>query len=128
MDFLDKLSKAMDAFTEVFISDMSLTHIVDSYTFEELCKFARQMKKKYPQIKKCLVSVEKKDEIDGKVYPEPKFVVRVVMLDGNDQPLVTDRKDEYIGSYTVASTIDGQLKKISENGTKTLLLSQMEEN
>lgn len=117
-DFLKRLSKAADAFADVITENIVPGQNAKIYTYTDFKTTIVNKRKKYPQIAKSIISVQVKNSFDNKVFPENKYIIRIVMLDSNEKPIhVNERNDEYVGSLVIADSID---KKLSDfMGDKT---------
>ena len=122
-DILSKLSKAVDAFTDVLTEDIDSMKNLGIYKYEDFVKFFRENRKENPIVKKCTISVTKVTEFDGVIYPEAKFLIRIVLLDKDNFPIsINGNDDEILGNVTIANSIDSKLVEfMGEKTEKTVI-------
>lgn len=114
-----KFSRAVDAFADILTEGVSSTKNVALYEYSDLVSFVSQMKKKFPSVSMCRVSITTQNKFDGKVFPESKYIIRVVLLDENGQPICFEGKnDAYLGSITIASSVDTKMDKFMNGNTE----------
>ncbi len=107
---LSKLSKAVEAFTDVLTEGIDSKKNIGIYKYEDFIKFFRENRKEYSIIKKCTISVTNVNEFDGVRFPEKKFLIRIVLLDKNNSPIsINGKDDEILGNITIANSIDNKL-------------------
>lgn len=118
-DLFSKFSKAVDAFTDVLTENVTAKKSVALYQYSDLSSFASKMKREYPAVGRLRVSLTKQNEFDGVVFPETKYVVRVLLLDGAGQPICIDGKsDAYLGTVVIASAVDAQMNEFMRGKTE----------
>ena len=122
-EILSKLSKAVDAFTDVLTEDIDSKKILGTYKYEDFVRFFRENRKENPVVEKSTISVTKVTEFDGVRYPESKFLIRVVLLDKENRPIsINGSEDEILGNVTIANSIDTKLVDfMGENTEKTVI-------
>lgn len=117
-NLFSKISKAVDAFTDILTEDVSSIKKTELYKYSDFVSFVSQMRKNNPNVSKCTVSVNVKNEFNGIVYPEVKYIVRIVLLDKNGSPLRFDDNDEaYIGTVIIAASIDTKMNEFMNGKT-----------
>lgn len=106
-ELFDKISKAVDAFADVITEKQTSTQVVEIYKYEDFRRYFLARRKEIPQIEKCTISVTQKKEFEETVFSENKYIIRILMLDGNGKPISFDEKeDSYVGTIVIASAID----------------------
>lgn len=122
-NIFSKLSKAVDAFTDVLTENIDSTKKSSVYKYEEFVKFFRENRKETPEVEKCTISVSLVNEFDGVVFPEKKYLIRIVLLDKDSRPIpINGNKEEFLGNVTIASSIDTKLKDfMGEKTEKTVV-------
>ena len=122
-EILSKLSKAVDAFTDVLTEDIDSKKILGTYKYEDFVRFFRENRKENPVVEKSTISVTKVTEFDGVRYPESKFLIRVVLLDKENRPIsINGSEDEILGNVTIANSIDTKLVDfMGEKTEKTVM-------
>jgi len=120
-DLFEKMNKIVDAVTDILVEDVSVINEEESFSYNDLNKFVRTIRVKYPSIQYCLVSLNESKTIGEKVYPEKKFIVRIVMLDSNKKPLIVSKEDEYVGKFIAASSIDKKLFDLMKGETERII-------
>lgn len=123
-DFWTKLNKAADAVAEVLTEGVTSNQNVKLYTYDEFKEIVMYKRKVYPQIAKCTISVQSRKEFEDKVFPENKYVIRIVMLDEQRKPIcVANNPDEYVGALVIADSIDKRLYEFMGDKTeKTVVI------
>lgn len=121
-EILLKLSKAVDAFTDVLTEDVDSKKHTAIYKYEDFVCFVKENLKTNLNVKKCTIAIEQVSEFDGVIYPETKFLIRIVLLDKDNLPIaINANKEEYLGSITIANCIDTKLKNfMGERKEKTV--------
>ena len=121
-DILSKLSKAVNAFADVLTEDIDSKKKIGIYRYEDFVKFFKECRKENKAVEKCTISVTKVTEFDGECYPEPKFLVRIVLFDIDSRPiLINGNPEELMGNVTVANAIDSKLASfMGEKTEKTV--------
>ena len=122
-EILSKLSKAVDAFTDVLTEDIDSKKNLGTYKYEDFVRFFRENRKENPVVEKSTISVTKVTEFDGVRYPESKFLIRVVLLDKEKRTIsINGSKDEILGNVTIANSIDTKLGDfMGEKTEKTVI-------
>ena len=122
-EILSKLSKAVDAFTDVLTEDIDSKKILGTYKYEDFVGCFRENRKENPVVEKSTISVTKVTEFDGVRYPESKFLIRVVLLDKENRPIsINGSEDEILGNVTIANSIDTKLVDfMGEKTEKTVI-------
>lgn len=122
-DILSKLSKAVDAFTDVLTEDIDSKKNLGIYKYEDFVKFFKENRKENQIVEKCTISVTKVTEFDGVRYPEAKFLIRIVLLDKENCPIsISGRDDAILGNATIANSIDSKLSEfMGEKTEKTVV-------
>ena len=111
-------NKAADAFTHVLVEEVSATREVKEYTFRAFVLYYRKMIEEYPIIQMCTISLTKTHVVGERVYPDNKFIIRILMLDKDGRPIATDKEDEYVGTMVIASSIDTKLQNFMDGKNK----------
>ena len=118
-DLFSKLSKAVDAFTDVLTENVSSTKNVALYKYSDLISFVSKMKQKFPGVSMCRVSLTAQKEFDGMVFPETKYIVRILLLEENGQPICIEGKnDAYLGTVAIASSVDAKMNEFMKGKTE----------
>lgn len=118
-DLFSKFSKAVDAFADVLTENVTAKKSVALYKYSDLSSFVSQMKRKYPAVSRVCVSLTRQSEFDGMVFPETKYIVRVLLLDSAGQPISIDGKDDgYLGTVAIASAVDTQMDEFMRGRTE----------
>lgn len=111
-NIFSKLSKAVDAFTDVLTEDIDSKINIGIYRYEDFVRFFKDSKRKNTSVEKCTIAVEQVDEFDGVTYPEKKFLIRVVLLNKESFPITLNgNEEEYMGCLVIANSIDTRLKE-----------------
>ena len=123
-DFLDKLNRAADAFAEVLTESIGTNQSTKLYTYDEFKKLVMDKRKICSRVAKCMISVQAKRTFENMVFPENKFVIRIVMLDEARKPIcVESNPDEYLGALIIADSIDKKLYDfMGEKTEKTVVV------
>lgn len=109
-DLFSKISKAIDAFTDVLTEDVSSIKQVPLFRYSDFKQFVSKTALQNPSAVKCKISVSKQTEFGGRVFSEKKFVIRVLMLNENETPLAIEGdQNAYLGTIAIASAIDRKL-------------------
>lgn len=118
-EIISKVLKVVDAVTDVLTEDIDSKQNTGIYKFEDFVKFLRENRKTNSVVEKSTISVTKVTEFDGVRYPEAKFLVRIVLLDKENRPIyLNKRRDEILGSVTIANSIDTKLAEFMGEKTK----------
>lgn len=118
-EILAKLSKAVDAFTDVLTEDIDSTNNLERYKYDDFIEFCKTNRRKNSIVAKGTISVTKVTEFNGFRYPEAKFLIRIVLLDKCDRPIfINTRKDEILGTIIIANSIDTKLADFMGEKTK----------
>lgn len=122
-DIKSKLSKAVDAFTDVLTEGIDSKKSTGIYKYEDFCRYFRKMREKNPIIEKSTISVKRVNEFAGVRYPETKFLIRIVLLDKDNCPIsINGNKEEILGSVIIANSIDTKLAEfMGEKTEKTVV-------
>ncbi len=114
--FLSKISKAVDAFTDVLVEDIDSKKNVAIYKYDDFKKFLIDKQKKEPRVKKCIIAVTQEKEFDGISFPEVKYLIRIILLDETGLPIpIGNSTEEFMGDIIIASAIDTKLKNYMGN-------------
>lgn len=118
-NILGKLSKAVDAFTDVLTEDIESTNSVEIYRYADFKKYILSKRKENAEFKRATISIEKVDEFADVVFSEKRYLIRIILLNENKEPIVFDKNpDEYMGTIVVASAIDKELIKFMGDKTE----------
>ncbi len=118
-DLRSKFFKAVDAFSDVLTEDVSSTKYVALYKYSDLKSFVVQTRKEFPFSNIFRVSMTKQNEFDGMVFPEAKYIIRVLALDENRQPIcIEGNNSAYLGTITIASSVDTKMNKFMNGKTE----------
>lgn len=110
-DFFSKISRAVDAFTDVLAEDIDSKKELAVYKYEDFRRFVVSRKKVEPRIKKCTIAVDQVKEFDGIVFPEMKYLIRIILLDETNHPIpIGNSMDVFMGDVIIASSIDTKLR------------------
>lgn len=127
-DLFSKLSKAVDAFADVLTADVSSVKNAAIYKFSDLKSFVRQAKKEHPAVAMCRVSLTVQSEFNGKVFPEAKYIVRILLLEEAGQPICIGRPhDGYLGTVVIASSVDTKMNEFMKGKTERTVVVRGEE-
>ena len=109
-DILGKLSKAVDAFTDVLTENIDSTNKMEIYRYSDFKHYFLTKQKENPEIKKATISINKVSEFGNIVFSEKKYLIRIVLLNADKEPIIFEQNpDEYVGTIIVASSIDKEL-------------------
>lgn len=122
-EILSKLSKAVDAFTDVLTEDIEAKKNLRIYKYEDFVKFFKENRKENPVVEKSTISVTRVMEFAGIRYPEAKFLIRIVLLDKDSRPIsINGSDDEILGNITIANSIDTKMAEfMGEKTEKTVV-------
>ena len=122
-EILSKLSKAVDAFTDVLTEDIEAKKNLRIYKYEDFVKFFKENRKENPIVEKSTISVTRVMEFAGIRYPEAKFLIRIVLLDKDSRPIsINGSDDEILGNITIANSIDTKMAEfMGEKTEKTVV-------
>jgi hypothetical protein len=112
---LDDVVDFIDSKVNIAIDKLNLTK-VNILTFENAVNYYYDMKKKFPEIKKCVIYIER-------VGGEFKFRIEQLFKDANDEILYSDneKKDLY-GRVVQASNLDDELGKFIKGKDKVMVV------
>ncbi len=126
-EILSKLSKAVDAFTDVLTEDIDSKKNLGIYKYEDFIKFFNKNRKENPIVAKSTISVTKVTEFDGVRYPETKFLIRIVLLDKDNCPIsINGKEEEILGNVTIANSIDTKLVEFMGDKTEKTVVGKGE--
>lgn len=109
-DILGKISKAVDAFTDVLTENVDSTNMVEIYRYADFKHYFLKKQKENPEIKRVTISIDKVSEFGNVVFSEKKYLIRIVLLNEEKEPILFDQNpEEYVGTIIVASSIDKEL-------------------
>lgn len=109
-DILSKISKAVDAFTDVLTENVESTNKAEIYRYADFKHYFFAKQKENPKIKKATISIDKVSEFGNIVFSEKKYLIRIVLLNADKEPIIFEQNpDEYVGTIIVASSIDKEL-------------------
>lgn len=122
-EFLSKLSKAVDAFTDVLTENIKPKKALELYKYEDFVKFFKENRKENPRVEKSIISVTKVTEFDGIKYSEAKFLIRIVLLDKDNHPIsINGREDEILGRAVIANSIDIKMDEFMGKETEKIIV------
>ena len=111
LDFFSKITKAVDAFTDVLTENVNPTKVVPLYSYGEFAHIVRQEQSTDERICRCSILLKQVTEFEGKVYPEKKFLIKYVFLDCNNHPIPEgETANAFKGGVILASSINTKLK------------------
>lgn len=125
-DLFEKISKAADAFADIITESENATKTVKIYTYQDFKRYFVKMKKEYPEILKCVISIEQGRQFDDVVYSENKYIIKLVMLKEDNNPvLFGNNPDSYVGTVIIASAIDkDMLDFMGDKTEKTVVMGK----
>lgn len=123
-DILSKISKAVDAFTDVLTENIDSKKKQEVYKYDDFKKLCASKQKYEPRVKRCTIAVTQEKEFDGETFPEKKYLVRIVFLDETNRPiLIGNNTEEFMGDVIIASSIDTPLKEfMGDKKEKTIVI------
>ena len=123
-NILSKISKAVDAFTDVLTEDIDSKKKQEVYKYDDFKKLCVSKHKHEPRVKRCTIAVTQEKEFDGETFPEEKYLVRIVFLDEANRPiLVGNNTEEFMGDGIITSSIDTPLKEfMGDKEEKTIVI------
>ena len=123
-NILSKISKAVDAFTDVLTEDIDSNKKQEVYKYDDFKKLCVSKHKHEPRVKRCTIAVTQEKEFDGETFPEEKYLVRIVFLDEANRPiLVGNNTEEFMGDVIITSSIDTPLKEfMGDKEEKTIVI------
>lgn len=124
-DILKKLNKIIDSVADAMVEQLPAYTETREYKYEDLSEYVKRMVSEHPQIKKFTVSITRVSEFEGKVFASDRFLIRIVMLNEDKTPLISEgKKDSYIGTVVIAEAIDTKMKdKMGGEATRTFKYS-----
>ena len=124
-DILGKINKAIDVITDAMVDQLSSINEVNEYKYADLQVYIKKMRSEYPEISRFRIAIDRSSECSGKVYASERFIIRIVMLDVSNAPILADKKnDDYIGTIVVAEAIDMRLmSRMAGEKVKTFICS-----
>lgn len=122
-DIFSRISKAVDAFTDVLTEGVDSKKYLGIYKYEDFVKFFKETRKDNTSVEKSTISVTKVTEFDGVRFPEAKFLIRIVLFDKNNCPIsINGSEEEILGNVTIANSIDTKLVEfMGEKTEKTVV-------
>lgn len=124
-NIFDKLNKALDAFTDALLEEVSDVKSVEVYRYEDIVLNFRKKIEENSRIVKCRIAVEKVNEYDNRVFSEARYLIRLLFLDIDDNPIkigVENFEEAYEGTVVIASAIDSKLKEYMGDKTQKTLV------
>lgn len=110
---------AIDAATDVLTKDVSSMQKVTLYKYSDLTSFVSKMKCKFPSVSMCRVSMTARKEFGGMVFPENKYIVRVLLLKEDGRPVCLEgENDAYLGTVIIASSVDTKMDEFMKGETE----------
>ncbi len=111
-DIFGKINKAIDVITDAMVSRIPAVNETKEYKYSDLSSYIKKMRSEHHEIKKFTIAIHKASEYAGKGYAGERFVIRLVMLNEDNTPIIADKKsDDYLGTVIIAEAIDTQLKE-----------------
>lgn len=111
-DIFGKINKAIDVITDAMVSRIPAVNETKEYKYSDLSSYIKKMRSEHHEIKKFTIAIHKASEYAGKGYAGERFVIRLVMLNEDNTPIIADKKsNDYLGTVIIAEAIDTQLKE-----------------
>lgn len=118
-DLFMKFSKAVDAFADVLTEDVSSKKTVALYRYSDFTTFVNKVKENFPAVRGCTVSMTKKTSFEGTVFPEPKFLIRILLLQEDGRPASIEGDESgYLGTVVIASAVDTKMSEFMKGKTE----------
>lgn len=118
-DILGRISKAVDAFTDVLTENIDSTKNVELYKYVDFKRYFLSKRKENAEIKRITISIEKVREFGNVVFSERKYLIRLLPLNDKEEPIIFEgNPDEYVGMIIVASSIDKELSEFMGDRTE----------
>ena len=116
---LNRLSKAIDVFADTLVGEDGAMEQVRLYTYADFKDFIKKSRRNFPTARKCTIALEKGNQYNEQIFSEDKYIIRMVLFDGDGQPLNVDGDiDVYAGKGVIASSIDWELENFMEEKSK----------
>lgn len=118
-EIIEKLGRVIDHIAEELTKDEFSLNQVELYRFSDFSCFAKQMVRENASIKKFKISVLRSDRYEEIVFPESKYIIRILCLDKNSEPVLFDSiPGEYKGTMVIASGIDSKFNAFMNGKTE----------
>ena len=102
-DIFGKINKAIDVITDAMVSRIPAVNETKEYKYSDLSSYIKKMRSEHHEIKKFTIAIHKASEYAGKGYAGERFVIRLVMLNEDNTPIIADKKsDDYLGTVIIA--------------------------
>lgn len=117
-EFIEGILKTVEDVADAITGDTKAVRKRSVYSYTNFLDYCKTIKQREAGVQMALVSAEKVNSFEGVFYPSKKYLIKIVFLANDSQPLLFSGDDKaYLGMIVLADTIDEKFHEFLGDST-----------